>query len=171
MNSMVTNSDSQLAQALKAWLVKYDPEEFGCACMPEAPCSTCRWRDRIAPLQKALAAWEAEKAGGYEIVWPKARDVGRLEDMSPDGHLRVGLDGDGDVYLSIYNGGDEPACANVEFCVPGSGGGKSSRTRLALIELMLAMEADNAEDPSRDWWALRNPEGAASRAVGGERAP
>ena len=38
---------------------------------------------------------------------------------------------------------------------PGSGGGKSPRTRAALISLMVAMEADNAETPSRDWWKAR----------------
>lgn len=86
------------------------------------------------------------------IQWPKARDVGRLEDMSPDGVLRVGLDNDGDAYVSVWT----ESGGGVEFCTSGNGGGKSPRTRQALLALMVAMEADNAADPRRDWWALRN---------------
>ena len=85
--------------------------------------------------------------------FPKAKDVGRIGDMSPTARLRVGLDGDCDVYLSIR---DEKGEATVEFCTAGAGGGKSPRTREALIALMVAMEADNAEDPRRDWWARRS---------------
>ena len=84
------------------------------------------------------------------IQWPKARDVGRIGDMSPDAHIRVGLDSDNDVYVSLW---DERGGASIEFCCPGGGGGKSSKTRVALLALMVAIEADNAADPSRDWWA------------------
>jgi hypothetical protein len=88
------------------------------------------------------------------LTWPKARDIGRFGDMSPGQHLRVGLDSDNDVYVSVW---DEDSGASVEFCNPGGGGGGSStRTRTALIALMVAMEADNAERPDKDWWALRN---------------
>ena len=87
------------------------------------------------------------------IAWPKSRDVGRLDDMHQNAHLRVGLDGDNDVYLSIWN---EDGGADIEFCTPGSGGGKSPRTREALIALMVAIEADNKETPHKDWWALRS---------------
>lgn len=86
------------------------------------------------------------------IQWPKERDVGRIGDMSPGNFLRVGLDSDNDAYVSVC---DEEGMGSVEFCVPGAGGGKSSRTRLALIALMVAIEADNVEDPGRDWWARR----------------
>lgn len=90
-------------------------------------------------------------AGGMQ--WPTARDVGRFGDMSPDAFIRVGLDADNDVYVSISNGGSSAA---LEFCNPGGGGGgRSSRTRLALIELMRSIEADNAEHPTLDWWAQR----------------
>lgn len=97
------------------------------------------------------------------IVWPKARDVGRIGDMSPNAHLRIGLDSDNDVYASIY---DERGGGSIEFCTPGQGGGKSSRTRMALLAVMVAMEADNAADPGRDWWAERK--GAAQAAAKGE---
>ncbi len=99
-----------------------------------------------------IAAARGVLARVGEVEWPAARDVGRMDDMHERGHLRVGLDRDGDVYVSVWDGDQG---ASVEFCTPGSGGGRSSRTRLALIALMLAMEADNAEHPALDWWALR----------------
>lgn len=106
--------------------------------------------DELFAAAPAARAREAE-----EIQWPKARDVGRLHDMSPRGHLRVGLDGDSDVYVEVFNDQQESS-AVIEFCNPGAGGGgRSGRTRRALIALMVAMEADNAERPDLDWWALR----------------
>ena len=102
------------------------------------------------------------------ITWPKARDIGRIGDMSPAATLRVGLDSDNDVYLSVH---DEHGGATIEFCNPGGGGGgKSSRTRIALIALMAAMEADNADSPSRDWWAIRMQPRAAQQTQGGTDA-
>lgn len=97
---------------------------------------------------------EALNRSGQEkqLTWPKERDVGRYGDMSQYAHLRVGLDSDNDVYVSVW---DEEGGASVEFCQPGGGGGKSSRTRLALIALMHALEADNANTPHLDWWARR----------------
>lgn len=88
-----------------------------------------------------------------EPSWPKERDIGRYGDMSPHAHIRVGFDSDNDVYVSVW---DEKGGAGIEFCQPGAGGGKSSRTRVALIALMVAMEADNADTPALDWWARRN---------------
>lgn len=85
-----------------------------------------------------------------DIEWPKARDVGRIGDMSTSASIRVGLDSDNDVYVSLC---DENGVASIEFCCPGAGGGKSSKTRMALIALMVAIEEDNAVDPRRDWWA------------------
>lgn len=85
-------------------------------------------------------------------AWPQSKDVARIGDMSPTTALRVGLDSENDVYVGVTSALRE----GIEFCTPGSGGGKSRRTRLALIALMVAMEADNAEDASRDWWARRN---------------
>jgi hypothetical protein len=86
------------------------------------------------------------------VQWPKARDVGRYGDMSREAHIRVGLDSDNDVYVSVW---DKEGGATVEFCTPGAGGGKSSETRVALIALMVAMEKDNARVPHLDWWARR----------------
>ncbi|MFK4705993.1 hypothetical protein ABIC83_002832 [Roseateles asaccharophilus] len=81
--------------------------------------------------------------------WPKARDIARLDDMSPDGHLRILLDGDNDVVVEVYDSGRKRFAA-VEFCNPGAnGGGMSRNTRMALIGVMRAMEIDNIEAPSK----------------------
>lgn len=106
---------------------------------------------------------KARPGPNASAAWPKTRDVGRFGDMHPLEHLRVGLDSDNDVYVSVWG---EDGGASVEFCNPGGGGGGSSRrTREALIALMVAMEADNAERPDKDWWARRN---GASEAKGGQ---
>lgn len=75
---------------------------------------------------------------------PVSRDVGRAEDMG-QGHMRVLLDSENDVVVEAFDG---LRSTRVEFCNPGGGGGRSPRTRSALIDLMRAMEADNAETPS-----------------------
>ena len=77
------------------------------------------------------------------IEWPSSRDTARLEDMSPNGYLRVSLDNCGDVSVEVFNG---EAFASVEFCAGAGGGGKSPRVRLALVALMVAIEADNKAD-------------------------
>jgi hypothetical protein len=104
--------------------------------------------DLLRATNANLRAQPAQKA----IEWPNARDVGRYGDMSPSAHLRVGLDTDNDVYLSVW---DESGGASIEFCTPGAGGGASPATRMALISLMLAIEQDNAQRPDKDWWAKR----------------
>lgn len=87
----------------------------------------------------------AEAHTAKPIQWPASRAVGRHEDMG-QGHLRVLLDGDNDVCVAVWDG---QRSASVEFCNPGGGGGgRSGRTRAALIELMRAIEADNAETPA-----------------------
>jgi len=86
------------------------------------------------------------------MKWPNARDVGRYGDMGPQEYLRVGLDSDNDVYVSVWDGENG---GSVEFCTPGIGGGSSPKVREALIALMVAMEEDNAAQPSKDWWLRR----------------
>ena len=112
-----------------------------------------------------VAALEAELAELKERQWPASTDVGRFGDMSQFAHLRVGLDGDNDVYVSVY---DDKGGASIEFCVPGSGGGASPRTREALIGVMVAMEQDNTADPLRDWWKARGADPAPVERVGQE---
>ena len=55
---------------------------------------------------------------------PEQRDVGRYEDMSPNGHLRVGLDADNDVYVSVFDDKNKTS-SSVEFCTVGNGGGRN----------------------------------------------
>ncbi len=87
---------------------------------------------------------EPEKAA---LKWPKARDVARLEDMSPSGHLRITLDTDNDVCVEVYDG--KETFVSIEFCNGGGGGGNSPHLRAALIGAMSAIEQDNAERPHR----------------------
>lgn len=72
---------------------------------------------------------------------PRGRMVARPDDMSPDGNLRILWAPDGDLQLTVFDGRKS---ATVEFCAAaGGGGGRSWRTREALLALMAAMEADN----------------------------
>lgn len=86
-----------------------------------------------------------DAAGGVQSVWPTARDVVRPEDMG-QAQLRVMLDGDNDVIVDLWEPGK--ASVSAEFCNPGAcGGGRSRKTRMALIALMKAIEEDNASNP------------------------
>jgi hypothetical protein len=79
--------------------------------------------------------------------WPSARAVQRPGDMGLS-TLRVLFDSDNDVIVEVVEG-DTAATfrrASIEFCNGLGGGGKSPRTREALIALMVAMESD-AEPP------------------------
>ena len=113
-------------------------------------------------IHQAEAALEPERPLDvrmeHETSWPLTREVGRLGDMTPPGesHLRVLFDSDNDVIvevLSIRHG--HVQVAGVEFCGGMGGGGQSLETRKALIALMVAMEADNAKTPHKDWLAAR----------------
>lgn len=74
--------------------------------------------------------------------------VVRKEDMSRNGRLRLFKQDDGDVCVSVVE--DDGTSAGIEFCVPGTGGGKSPKTLSALNVLALAIEEDNEADPSRN---------------------
>ena len=114
------------------------------------------WENAIeAAMAEILQRSEQDKTTpqAQDAPYPRAREVARLGDMDMTTALRVGLDGDGDVYLSTT---DNALGNGIEFCMTGSGGGKSSHTHQALVALMVAMETDNAQDPRRDWWARRN---------------
>jgi hypothetical protein len=138
------------------------------AVRPQAKrCATCDFMGEEDPVKGCprcgfddMHATEVPQAV-QPMTWPAVRDIGRFGDMSPTAHIRVGLDSDNDVYVCVW-GEDGGGC--VEFCNPGGGGGGSSpRTRMALIALMVAMEADNAERPDKDWWGQRNAASQAER--------
>ncbi len=71
----------------------------------------------------------------------------RFEDMSPRGLLRVYQQDDGDMIVEVVEDinsaspGAGLGCS-VEFC---TSGGKSPKTRQALLDLMTAMAEENAE--------------------------
>lgn len=88
---------------------------------------------------------ELRRCAARPAEWPRSKAVARAEDMGP-GCLRVALDDDNDASVVVWDG---KRSANVEFCAPGAGGGLSPRTRMALIALMVAIEADNASCPHR----------------------
>lgn len=72
----------------------------------------------------------------------------RKESMSPRGFIRLIRQDDGDIVICVgsgdHNGKIEVVNA-VEICTPFTGGGGSSRTYAALIQLMGAMAADNLD--------------------------
>ena len=72
--------------------------------------------------------------------------VTRQDDMG-SGKLRLLRDDDGDIIVSLVLPGH--GFLDVEFCVPGTGGGKSPRTWRALGELLRAMEMDDKDDDRR----------------------
>lgn len=69
--------------------------------------------------------------------------VERLEDMSPNGKLRLLVQRDGDVIVSVVQ--NDGQIVDIEFCAPGAGGGGSPRTWRALRQLVIAMCDDNAD--------------------------
>ncbi|MFL1449230.1 hypothetical protein ACI77O_12615 [Pseudomonas tritici] len=68
----------------------------------------------------------------------------RREDMGA-GRLRLILDGDSDVSVAILSDGAE--MADVEFCVPFTGGGRSPKVRDALLRLARAIRDENESNP------------------------
>ena len=103
-------------------------------------------------LESAMRRYKREPSAPAQptVAWPKQRHVGRMDDMHKDGVLRVLLQDDGDVQVFVGSSGhgEEWESASIEFCAPGAGGGRSPRTREALIGLMTAIEADNCDAPS-----------------------
>lgn len=72
----------------------------------------------------------------------------RFEDMSQRGRLRVMQQTDGDMIVCVVSDPDHAvhrgAAVSVEFC---TSGGKSPKTREALLALMLAMADENSDKP------------------------
>lgn len=85
-------------------------------------------------------------------TFPKERNVGRMGEMAPPGdmQLQVHMQEDGDLVVHVSEREHERYLyASCEFCTVGPGGGRSPRTRAALVALMVAIEADNEETPHR----------------------
>lgn len=74
----------------------------------------------------------------------------RMGDMDCTSALCVYMQEDGDLVVWLgapHFPNDE--VKEVEFCTVGSGGGRSDHTRKALIDLILAIQKDNEENPIR----------------------
>lgn len=74
-------------------------------------------------------------------LMPYNEVIHRKEDMSCIGQLTLFRQEDGDIVVGITD--KEGYMSSVEFCVPGSGGGKSPHTLKALSHLGIAMIKDN----------------------------
>lgn len=112
--------------------------------------STRPTQDMDVALYTSKPILDPTKSREQCITWPKGRHVGRIGDMAPRGHshMQVTLDADNDVCVQIWEQEREDGqVASIEFCCPGIGGGKSPRTREALLGLMVAMEDDNMSEP------------------------
>lgn len=86
---------------------------------------------------------------GRGIILELGKSYQRREDMSPDGTLRLLVEEDGDIIVSIAPSSQQRRgfAPSVQFCTIGSGGGKSPYTLAALRELMHAIRKDNEENP------------------------
>lgn len=67
------------------------------------------------------------------------------EDDMGQGKLRLILDGDSDVCVAVIN--HDGTMADVEFCTPFSGGGRSPKVRDALLNLARAIRDENQSSP------------------------
>ena len=70
----------------------------------------------------------------------------RQDDMG-QGRLRVIRQEDGDMIVSTVMDPDHRGFPSLEFCTPGTGGGKSSNVRNALFMLIKALQKDQEENP------------------------
>jgi len=78
--------------------------------------------------------------------------VDRIEDMSPEGFLRITIQTDMDAIIEIGEWDEQRNAVvrtrSVEFCA-GPGGGSSPATLKALHQLAVAMAEDNAREEGR----------------------
>ncbi|WP_236467784.1 hypothetical protein [Pseudomonas syringae] len=75
---------------------------------------------------------------------PLGESFDREDDMG-QGRLRLILDGDSDVCVAVIN--HDGTMADVEFCTPFSGGGRSPKVREALLNLARAIRDENHSNP------------------------
>ncbi|HFH3083630.1 TPA: hypothetical protein ACGJRU_003035 [Pseudomonas aeruginosa] len=104
-----------------------------------------RFGDTLFGSQVIEAARELlQQSEQVDDTLPLCEFFERREDMG-SGRLRLILDGDSDVCVAVIS--DEGEMADVEFCVPFSGGGRSPKVRQALLDLCRAIRDENASNP------------------------
>lgn len=112
---------------------------------PHARPALLAYINSVRTTHPNLALDMALRYGINPVEFPESTRVHRSGDMAPkdDTRLCVILDNDYDVIVSVSSlTSGEYKSADVEFCTY-HGGGKSPKTRAALIKLMCAMEEDN----------------------------
>ncbi|KJS33310.1 MAG: hypothetical protein VR76_02265 [Pseudomonas sp. BRH_c35] len=104
-----------------------------------------RFGDTLFGSQVIEAARELlQQSEQVDDTLPLCEFFERREDMG-SGRMRLILDGDSDVCVAVIS--DEGEMADVEFCVPFSGGGRSPKVRQALLDLCRAIRDENASNP------------------------
>ena len=107
---------------------------------------------RILINQLRMLMEQLEKETILDKKWDEpVHSVTRFEDNSPSGRMNVIYRFDGDVAIQIVPDREQrsgnPLMPTVGFRMPNIGGGHSPHTRLAIIELIKAIERDNEENP------------------------
>lgn len=106
--------------------------------------SSARQQERVEEAVK-----QAKDA--YFQGWPEGiekRELHkRIGDMHPTDCIRVMADVSGDACLALVT--EERGMQTIEFCTPGAGGGRSPRTRVAILRLAQAIKLDEEADRIR----------------------
>lgn len=85
-----------------------------------------------------------QQSGPDSDPLPLCEFFDREDDMG-QGKLRLILDGDSDVCVAVIN--HDGNMADVEFCTPFSGGGRSPKVREALLNLARTIRDENESNP------------------------
>lgn len=101
---------------------------------------------------RQMLALEEDQSAKHAAI-PFHQSIGRKEEMSATGCLTLFRQEDGDIILTAMDG--EGNSATVEFCSLYMGGGKSPRTREALLDLMLAIIEDKRQRPKPGYCPVR----------------
>lgn len=168
LSGATADLDAQNIATIRAHIVAVDKIAAGITPDPSAAWLDAARVSDIPEVHEALEGFAEDPTGttGTIVVqavmeacrsraaYPSANPVGRMGDMAPPGksHMTVMLDGDSDACVEIWDHetGIHGSRASIEFCT-NFGGGSSPRTRQALVNLMLAMQADNEADPRKQW--------------------
>ena len=89
----------------------------------------------------------------------------RVGDMGGLTRLVICREPDGDIVVQVIVYDERGfKTADVEFCTPWAGGGKSRETYFSLLEVMKAMEKDNQEQP-QDYRKLSQSPDISSKPI------
>lgn len=117
----------------------------------EASSSSTAASQRVeARIEEAVGKAREEEKGNYFRGWPDGVNLRdphkRIGDMHPDDCIYVMADASGDACLSLVT---DRGWQTIEFCTSGAGGGRSPRTRVAVLRLAQAIALDEEADRIR----------------------